>query len=191
MQKSSGVTLRTTLVAEAPYANRNDNSFPSSASATGITLGEKKQKFCLGKYSDAGKISNVTGHDFQPPFWLPGKTVSCLNDPMYHDRSSHLNGWDDLKHTLVNRVPNEFGTRANVVMSVKRQEAFLERFKDYVTTTEARDSNPEFMHIVHKGQPAVPTGKMFKVNRWADKFTAQVEKRKQVHDKYTNLIQKK
>ena len=43
-------------------------------------------------------------------------------------------------------------------MSVKRQEAFLERFKEYVTTTEARNSNPDFAYVVHKGQPEVPTG---------------------------------
>ena len=43
-------------------------------------------------------------------------------------------------------------------MSVKRQEAFLDRFKDYVTTTQARNSNPDYAYVVNKGQPAVPTG---------------------------------
>jgi len=133
-----------------------------------------------------------------PPFWLP-KAVKCLNDPMYHnhDRSSHINGWNDLREDIKSRNPNADAERANVMLTLKRQQAYLTRFTDYVTTTKARNSNAEFINFVNKDIPVLTEGNKKALNNFYDKYklplaqerVAVAERRRQAFQKKRNDLE--
>ena len=112
----------------------------------------------------------LPGTSDSPPFWLP-KAVKSLNDPLHHDRSSHINGWNDLKQDLMLRNPNADGERANVLLTLKRQQAYLTRFNDYVTTTKARNSNAEFVNFVFKDDPLISIGQREDLLSFYDKYS--------------------
>ncbi len=142
-----------------------------SSKATSLALLKKK----FGVISEPEFVPDLnlnissTTASMDPPFWLP-KAVKCLNDPMHHDRSSHINGWDDLKTDLKSRNPNADAERANVLLTIKRQQAYLLRFNDYVTTTKARNSNVEFVNFVNKDIPVLTEGNKKALYNFYDKY---------------------
>ena len=93
------------------------------------------------------------------PFWVPRNTRK-VDDPMYQERSSHLNRWEEAKLLLQSSTSTDAVTdRAATLMAIKRQEAFLEKFKDFTLYTSMRDSNPEWTKFKHRGEDLLPVGK--------------------------------
>ena len=81
------------------------------------------------------------------PFWIPSNTRK-VDDAMYQERSSHLNRWDEAKLLIQSSASiNVVTDRAATLMTIKRQEAFLERFKEFTMYTAMRDSNPEWVQF--------------------------------------------
>jgi hypothetical protein len=105
-----------------------------------------------------------------PPFWLP-KGIRKAADSRAHDRSSHLNGWAEVKMLLDNDdVKEVMQDRAASIITIKRQEAFLERFKDYSMLTSMRESNPDWVKFKYRNEELVPVGKNTKLHAFEGRF---------------------
>lgn len=63
--------------------------------------------------------------------------------------------------------------RASILMTIKRQEAFLERFKEYSMLANLRDSNPDWMRFKHRNEELLPVGKKTQLASFHDKFAGK------------------
>ena len=112
------------------------------------------------------------------PFWIPRNTRKA-DDPLYHERSSHLNRWDEAKFLLQSSASiDAVADRAATLMTIKRQEAFLERFKDFTLYTAMRDSNPEWTQFKHREEQLLPQGQNVILQPFTDKFKGKTLPRK-------------
>jgi hypothetical protein len=106
-----------------------------------------------------------------PPFWLP-RDLKKADSAIAHDRSNHINGWHDVKMLLESgrTEMNHVNDRASILMTIKRQEAFLERFKDYSMLSNMKDSNPEWLRFKHRHEELLPVGTKTQLGSFNDKF---------------------